>query len=112
MAASRGLNLPPNNPNRALGALNDLGQPLWRPSGPNGFGDRVQDWASPEGMKTRFAYAVAMAQGSPVSANPIDMTNIILADTASPETRQAIARAESKAQGLTLLVMSPEFQRR
>jgi len=112
LAASRALNLPPDKPERAMRALNDLGQPLWRPSGPNGFGDRTQDWASAEGMKMRLAYATAMAQGAAVSGNPTDLTNIILSDAASTETRQAIARAESKQQGLALLLMSPEFQRR
>ena len=31
---------------------------------------------------------------------------------AGPDTRQAIARAESKQQALALLLMSPEMQRR
>jgi uncharacterized protein (DUF1800 family) len=30
----------------------------------------------------------------------------------SAETKQAISRAESKQQGLALLLMAPEFQRR
>ncbi|WP_292666063.1 hypothetical protein, partial [Mesorhizobium sp.] len=30
----------------------------------------------------------------------------------SSQTREAIARAESKQQGLALLLMAPEFQRR
>lgn len=112
IAASRALNLPPHEPKPLVNALNALGQPLWRPSGPNGFGDQGQDWASPEGMKTRLAYASMMAKQAPVPGNPIDLSNIILADAASPETKQAISRAESKQQGLALLIMSPEFQRR
>jgi uncharacterized protein (DUF1800 family) len=35
-----------------------------------------------------------------------------LAPIASAETRQAIARAESRPQALALLFMAPEFQRR
>ncbi len=112
MAASRALNLPPEKPEKLVRATNDLGQPLWKPSGPNGFGDRVQDWASAEGMKMRFAYAVSMSQGAAVPGNPTDIANIILADAAASETLLAIARAESKAQGLALFLMSPEFQRR
>ena len=111
-ASARALNLPTDKPEVAMRALNDLGQPLWKPSGPNGYGDRVQDWGSAEGMKMRFAYAVAMSNQAAVPGNPTDLANIVLADAASPETRQAIARAETRQQGLSLLLMSPEFQRR
>ena len=115
MAAARAINyiLPPDKPERILlYVINDLGQPLWRPSGPNGFGDRVQDWASAEGMKMRFAWASNLASQANVQGNPTDVANIVLADAASEETRQTIARAESRNQGFALLLMSPEFQRR
>lgn len=112
IAASRALNLPPEKPQPVMRALNELGQPLWKPSGPNGFSDETATWASPEGLKVRLSYAALMAKQSQVPGNPTDMTNIILADAASQDTRQAIARAESKQQGLALLLMSPEFQRR
>ena len=114
MSAARAINITPpvDKPDRALNALNDLGQPLWRPGGPNGFGDRVQDWASAEGMKMRFAWASTLASQANVQANPSDIAHIIFADAASPETNQAIARAESRNQGFALLLMSPEFQRR
>ena len=36
----------------------------------------------------------------------------VLAPLASTETRQTIARAESRPQALVLLLMAPEFQRR
>jgi uncharacterized protein (DUF1800 family) len=36
----------------------------------------------------------------------------VLGSTVSPETQQAVARAESHQQALALLFMSPEFQRR
>ncbi len=111
IAASRALNLPPEKPQPLIRALNELGQPLWKPSGPNGFGDETSTWASPEGLKVRLAYAALMAKQSKVANNPSDLAAIILAD-ASQDTKQAIARAESKPQGLALLLMSPEFQRR
>ena len=112
LAASRALNLPPEKPQPLMRALNELGQPLWKPSSPNGFADTLQQWASSEGMKVRLAYAALMARQSQVAGNPSEVTAAILGDATSPETTQAIARAESKAQGLALLLMSPEFQRR
>ena len=44
--------------------------------------------------------------------NPLDLLAQIAGAAASAETRQAIARAESKQQGLAILLMSPEVQRR
>ncbi len=112
LASARALNLPPEKPQILMRALNELGQPLWKPSGPNGFGDETTTWASPEGMKVRLSYATLMASQAQVPGNPTDVIANVLAGAASAETRQAIARAESKQQGLALLLMSPEFQRR
>ncbi len=112
LASSRALNLAPEKPQPLLRALNELGQPLWKPSGPNGFADTMQQWASSEGMKVRLSFAGLMAKQSPEAGNPVEIVQTILGDAASPDTKQAIARAESKAQGLALLLMSPEFQRR
>ncbi|MHB2167731.1 DUF1800 domain-containing protein [Alsobacter sp. R-9] len=98
-------------PPQALGWLSALGQPLWQPPGPNGFPDRVASWASPEGMAARLDLAAQWGRQS-AQLNPRDLLEQVLGPAASPETRQAVARAESRPQGLALLFMSPEFQRR
>ncbi|MDE2384942.1 MAG: DUF1800 family protein [Alphaproteobacteria bacterium] len=112
LAASRALNLPPDRPQPLIRALNELGQPLWKPAGPNGFGDTAQDWASPEGMKVRLSYASLMASQSKLATNPGDLAASLFGASLSQDTRQTVSRAESKPQGLALLLMSPEFQRR
>jgi uncharacterized protein (DUF1800 family) len=94
-----------------LGALNALGQPLWQPPGPNGFSDATAAWASPEGMSTRLDLAAQWGRQNG-ALNPKDLLDAVLGPDVSPETRQAVARAESRQQGLALLFMSPEFQRR
>ena len=111
IAASRALDLPPEKPQPLLGALKALGQPLWEPSGPNGFGDTMGDWASPEGIKLRLGYASLMASQSHVAGNPSEILVQLYGDAPSSETKQAVAHAESRQQGLALLLMSPEFQR-
>ncbi len=93
-------------------ALMSMGQPLWSPPGPNGFPDQTTAWASPEGMKARLDFADRLAQLVPGDARPTDLLEGIIGPIASDETRTAVARAESRAQGFTLLLMSPEFQRR
>ena len=102
----------PEDPGLYLGSLNQLGQPLWTPAGPNGFPDTKAAWAAPEGMKLRLDISAQMASRLGNNIDPRDLLEFAAADAASPETRRTIERAESRQQALTLLLMSPEFQRR
>lgn len=112
LASMRALGRKPEAP-QILGPLNAMGQQLWQPPGPNGFSDLVATWATPEGVKTRLETAAAIArQAAGTVHDPRQLTDDILGALASPETRQTIARAESKPQALALFLMSPEFQRR
>ena len=85
------------------GLLKQLGQPTWQPGSPAGWDDIAASWAAPEALVLRVeaAQRIAESVGSSVDARA-------LAET----TRTAIARAESLAEGLALLLVSPEFVRR
>jgi uncharacterized protein (DUF1800 family) len=105
---------------RALGGRGDaqrfansqalLGQPMWRPSAPNGFADYEATWIDGLGRRLDIANAVAERVGERIE--PGETLEIALGPLASSDTRAAIGRAESRQQALTLLFMSPEFQRR
>jgi uncharacterized protein (DUF1800 family) len=112
VAAGRLLGQIPDDPSRYLGGLNLLGQPLWAPSGPNGFPDTNAAWAAPEGMKLRLDIAAQVASRLGDNVDPRDLLELAAADASSQETRHTIERAESRQQALALLLMSPEFQRR
>jgi uncharacterized protein (DUF1800 family) len=112
VASGRLLGRIPEEPQRYLGGLNLLGQPLWSPAGPNGFPDSNAAWAAPEGMKLRLDISAQLASRITESIDPRDLLEMVAADAASTETRRAIERAESRQQALALLLMSPEFQRR
>jgi uncharacterized protein (DUF1800 family) len=112
IASARAQGRAPEDAGPVLGALNALGMGLWQPPGPNGFVDSVAAWASPEGMKVRLDIAAQMAQRMKDLGNPLSMLDTVAGAASSDETRQAIARAESRQQALALLFMSPEFQRR
>jgi uncharacterized protein (DUF1800 family) len=111
-AAGRIVGRMPDDPGPFLGALNFLGMPLWGPPGPNGYPDIAAAWASPEGMKVRLEICARIAERWRDTLAPLDLLEQIAGAAASAETRQAIARAESKQQGLAILLMSPEVQRR
>ncbi|MET0220024.1 MAG: DUF1800 family protein [Tardiphaga sp.] len=102
----------PEDPGRYIGGLNLLGQPLWTPPGPNGFPDSSAAWASPEGLKLRLDLAAQVSARIPDGLDARDLLEVVAGEAASAETRQTIARAETRQQALALLLMSPEFQRR
>jgi uncharacterized protein (DUF1800 family) len=112
VGAARATGFSPSDPGLYLQSLNLLGMPLWQPGGPNGFSDMSDAWASPEGMKARLDLAWFMGQRMRGAPEPLASLKTALGETASPETRQAVERAESREQALALLFMAPEFQRR
>ena len=112
IATTRLMGRVPEDPGPLLGGLNQLGQPLWSPPGPNGFPDTVAAWASAEGLKLRLDIAAQVARQTRDPPDPRDLLADALGAAASDATREAVARAETKQQGLALLLMSPEMQRR
>jgi uncharacterized protein (DUF1800 family) len=87
-----------------------LGEWLWQPSAPTGYSDENAAWLS--GLKLRLQSANTFAQAVASDVEPRELVDATLGPLATAETRQAVARAESKAQALTLLIVAPEFQRR
>ena len=112
MASLRLFGRTPEEPQRVLNALNTLGEPLWSPPGPNGFPDTNAAWEAPEQIKLRLDLAAQMARQMRDPPNPSDLLDDVFGPAASDATREAVRRAESKQQGLALLLMSPEIQRR
>ncbi len=101
----------PDEPGAVLGALNLMGMGLWTPPGPNGYPSSVAAWASPEGMKLRLDVSAQIAGRSKDPPNPSDLLEALCGGAPTPDTRAAVAAAESRQQGLALLLMSPEMQR-
>ena len=91
-----------------MNAQATLGEPLWRPPAPNGYPDTEAAWI--DGVPHRIDIASEFA-GRAQAVDPLALLNT-LGPLASADTRNTIARAESRAQALALLVMTPEFLRR
>ena len=98
-------------PGSTLGLLDQLGQPMWRPGQPNGFDDLAATWAGPDAVMRRVEAAQRIAARTP----PVDARALaaqLYPGALSAATAQAIARADSPAQALALLLVAPETLRR
>jgi uncharacterized protein (DUF1800 family) len=94
------------------GLLVQLGQPTWRPGSPAGWDDIAASWAGPEALVRRVEVAERIAQRAGSTVDARQAAERLLPGMLGEATRTAIARAESPAQGLALLLVSPEFLRR
>jgi uncharacterized protein (DUF1800 family) len=95
---------------RVMGGQALLGEPLWRPPAPNGFADDESEWI--DGLSQRIDAADNFSGGAAERLDPVALAEAGLGPLASAETRNTVARAQSRAQALVLLLMSPEFLRR
>ena len=94
---------------RIMNAQVALGAPLWRPPAPNGYSDNEAAWI--DGIPRRIDIATEFA-GRASYADPLTALESALGPLASAQTRETVARAESRGQALRLLAMAPEFLRR
>ncbi|MEN3337321.1 MAG: hypothetical protein V7647_997 [Acidobacteriota bacterium] len=102
-------------------ATRELGMPLYYCQPPTGYADRADAWVNTGALLNRMNFAVALTTGdvrgvasSTGGAAPgVDaITRDVLADDVSAVTRSTVARATGPAQGIALLLGSPEFQRK
>ena len=99
-------------PQMAANLLNQLGQPTWRPGSPAGYDDIAASWAAPEALMLRVEVAQRIADRAGSTLDARALAERLFPQSLSEATRTAIARAESSAEGLALLLVSPEFVRR
>lgn len=112
LSAHRLLQLPMGQPDRTLAALTAMGQPLGRAPSPQGWPDRHDDWLGPDALLKRVEWAASVGRSAGNLADARRLADLAWGPALTSESRQQIARAESGAQALTLLLASPEFQRR
>jgi uncharacterized protein (DUF1800 family) len=94
---------------RILGAQDQLGEPLWRPAAPNGFSNEEAAWL--DGLSRRLDIANEFARRVPQDVDPRALLDSAFGGLVSEDTRNTIARAESRQQAMAMLMMSPEFMR-
>jgi uncharacterized protein (DUF1800 family) len=102
----------PDKPQFIVGALDLLGQPPYRPGSPEGWPDTAEQWGGADALYKRIEWSNTVARRIGSRVDPVELGNAVLGPTFDAETRKAISRAESRIQGMTLLLASPDFQRR
>ena len=113
IAALRALDLPDEElatvPLQAI--LAGQGQAFQAAPQPNGWPDRANDWAAPEAMMRRIDWAYAVS-GRVGTRDVAELAAANLGPLLRDDTLQAVRRAGSRRDAMTLLFSAPEFQRR
>jgi uncharacterized protein (DUF1800 family) len=92
--------------------LNSLGQKPFGAPSPKGWPEETEAWAAPDALVKRMVWAQKFSAVAVAGRDPKALAADALGARLRPATATAIARAESRGEGLALLLMSPEFQRR
>lgn len=97
----------------AVVALGAMGQRPYAAPGPDGWADIADAWLTADLVWKRVEFAQAYAERlARADVDPVQLGEACLGPLMSEETRTALMRAESPAQGLVLLFSAPEMQRR
>ncbi len=95
------------------GPLRLMGQRWNAPGGPDGWPEAAEDWIVPQLLAARIEWAMtAPAKLVGPLPDPRGFIDTALAEAASDALRFAVPRAESRAEGVGLVLASPEFNRR
>ena len=96
-----------------LQPLTYLGQRPFSAPQPNGWSDVAADWTAPDALVKRLNWASKFsAYYAPKDGAPVDVAAATLGDRLTVAAKTAIARAETRFEAFSILLMSPEFQRR
>ncbi|HEY2344402.1 MAG TPA: DUF1800 domain-containing protein [Xanthomonadaceae bacterium] len=95
---------------KLAGLLARLGRPDFQPRSPAGFADTADAWIGPDALWKRIQAAEELATRASHSLVPAQVARDALGPRLGAGTAQAIARADSPQQALSLLFGSPDFQ--
>jgi uncharacterized protein (DUF1800 family) len=89
-----------------------MGQPTWESPSPAGFPDDFVSWVNASQLAERLAWAHKVTSRYGKQADPRAFVQQTLADSAREDTLKVVSQAPNKVTGLTLVLVSPEFNRR
>ncbi|EPX79820.1 DUF1800 domain-containing protein [Salipiger mucosus] len=92
--------------------IQTMGHAWQQPDGPDGLDEADSAWITPQGIATRLRWAVTVPQFLRRDLpDPRDFVTQALGPRATPAVRFAAESAESRADGVGLVLASPAFQR-
>ena len=106
------MDAPPSDPAQVTAVLTSMGQRPFSAPSPKGWPEEGPAWSSPDSIVKRMAWSEAFASQTAAQTDPAVVAETTLGARLGPRAAQTIARAETRAEGLSILLMSPEFQRR
>jgi uncharacterized protein (DUF1800 family) len=102
----------PDQPQQIIAPFQLLGQRPYTPGSPAGWPDTAGHWDGADALLRRIEWASSIGERIGPRAQPLQLAAQSLGEALTERTRTAISRAASAAQGVALLLASPEFQRR
>lgn len=108
----RATNVSPSDITKFAPVMNAMGQKPFSAPSPKGWAEEAAAWCAPDAVIKRLTWSEAYAAAAIGDAEPKALAQEALGARLSPPVAQAIARAETRPEGLSILLMSPEFQRR
>lgn len=92
--------------------LKAMGQQVFSPPSPKGWPDEAAPWAAPDAIIKRMTWSEGFSAIVAADLDPNAIAAGALGARLGEPVRKAVARAESRQEALSILLMSPEFQRR
>ena len=90
-----------------------MGQRWQGAPAPDGWPDSVEGWIRPQTLAARIGWAMlAPSEVNGDLPDPGDVLSAALDDAAGPVLAWSVARAETRSEGVGLVLASPEFHRR
>lgn len=91
---------------------NQLGQPVWKPGSPAGWDDLASAWAAPDALLRRVEVAARLTAPLGAQIDARALAPRLIPASIGPATAAEVARSESPASALALLLVSPDFLKR
>jgi uncharacterized protein (DUF1800 family) len=112
VSAWRATGAAPDDTASAVQAMTAMGQRPFAAPSPKGWPEESDAWCAPDGLVKRMAWSETFAARAVGESDPMQLASAALGARLSPLAAKTIGRAETRAEGLSILLMSPEFQRR
>lgn len=95
-----------------LQPLVSMGQAVFQSPGPDGWPEEASHWVTPATLAARIEWAANLARAYANDVDPRAFVDTALGGLASDEVVFAAGGAETKWEGVAVVLVSPEFNRR